>query len=50
MTLPLPLLIALFLFALAGAIVGWAYRHAPVIHDAVTVEPVREDGMEYDNE
>lgn len=44
-----PLLIALLVFALS-AIVAYAYRHAPVIHDAVTVETVREDAMEYDNE
>lgn len=50
MTLPLPLLIARLLFALDAAIVAYAYRHAPVIHDAVTVETVREDAMEYDNE
>ena len=42
MTLPIPLLIALLLFALAGAIVGYAYRHAPL--------EVREDTGEYDNE
>ena len=40
MTLPLPLLIALLIIALAGAIVAWAYRHAPL--------EVREDVMEYD--
>lgn len=50
MTLPTPILIALLIFALAAAIVGYAYHFAPVIHDAVTVEPVREDVMEYDNE
>ena len=43
MTLPIPLLIALLLFALAGAIVALAYHFAPVVHDAVHVEPVRED-------
>lgn len=40
--IPLPLLIALLLLALSGAIVAYAYRHAPV--------EVREDTGEYDNE
>ena len=50
MTLPLPLLIALLLFALAGAIVALAYHFAPIIHDAVHVEPVRPDAGEYGDE
>ena len=43
MTLPLPLLIALLIIAIAGLIVALAYHFAPIIHDAVSVEPVRED-------
>ena len=43
MTLPPLCNAALLLFALAGAIVALAYHFAPVIHDALTVEPVRED-------
>ena len=50
MTLPLPLLIALLLFALAGVVVALAYAAAPIIHDALTVEPVREDTGEYGDE
>lgn len=37
-----PLLITLSIFALSAAIVGYAYRHAPV--------EVREDTGEHDNE
>ena len=43
MTLSLPLLALLLLFALSGVVVALAYYYAPVIHDAVTVEPV-DDG------
>ena len=50
MTLPLPLLIALLIIAVSGLIVALAYIAAPVIHDALTVEPVRPDAGEYDNE
>jgi len=38
---------ALLLFALAGLIVALAYHFAPVIHDALSVEPVRPDAGEY---
>lgn len=44
--IPLPLLIALLLFALAGLIIALAYLAAPVIHDRVTVEPV-DDGRAF---
>ena len=43
MTLPLPLLIALLIIAVSGLIVVYIYLAAPVIHDALSVEPVRED-------
>lgn len=46
--MPLPLLIALLLFALALLIVTLAYLAAPVIRDALTVETVRVDTGEDD--
>ena len=50
MTLPLPLLIALLLFAIAGLIVVYIYRAAPIIHDRLRVEPVQPDAGEYGDE
>ena len=41
--MPLPLLIALLIIALALLIVAYIYIAAPVIHDRLRVEQVRED-------
>ena len=50
MTLPPLCNAALLLFALAALIVVYIYLAAPIIHDAVHVEPVRPDAGEYGDE